>query len=433
MAILDDILLKNKNSGANSFLPVNDNSLDSTDNPPEPNVKNEAESGNTAPQLPATPEMKYPNKPSALNDSEYEHLLKFSTPEAISKAYAPFDPEKGDNLFERYYSMTASKPTPPDEKKMRNKRLIADIADGAGMLAQLISASSGAYMRERNDSTSAKVKQVQDLDKNKYLQLSQRYNDGMYQARLRDFQRNLDDYNANRKGLEGALTAKNKLDAATAQAQGKLAYDYEKLRQDQVNKDKDFDLKKRNIDSLDRHRKAMAAQGWSRTSAYVKKVNNGNSKDSKYQMIFAANPNDNDNVRVDQFGNRVKVFDMTKGEIDKYAREALSNADFMNEHPELVTQKPDILGNGNYKYKPNQDIAAAYIMNNYNNGFVSDTNSSNPYYANTAVGTPTWGQLVWAPQTQTTYNRYDVTSDQAINDEAESEDDEFEIVGNINF
>lgn len=424
MAILDDILNRHKNKGANS---VKDNLNEQADNSPivSEATKSTAKETMQAEQSAAQPEVKYPNKPPGLNDGEYEHLLKYSNPEAIERAYSPFDPEKGDNLFQRYYEMTATKPTPPDEKKLRKKRILADITDGAGMLAQLISASAGAHMRERNDFASTAVADQEKDEKNKYMQLSLRYNDGMYQARLRDFQRNLDDYNANRKGIQGVIAAKNKLDEASRQANDKLIYNYEKLRQDQLNKDKDFDLKKRNIDSLEQQRKAMVAQGWSRTSAYVKKVNNGNSKDSKYQMIFAANPNDNDNVQVDEFGNPVKVFELTKGQIDQYARAALSDAQFMQEHPELVLQKPDMLGKGSYKYKPNQDIAAAYIMRDYNNNFAKSPNNS---FSDAAIGTPAWGQPLWTPNIamhdESSSDENDVMDDSIM-------DDEYEVVGNI--
>jgi hypothetical protein len=120
----------------------------------------------------------------------------------------------------------------------------------------------------------------------------------------------------------------------------------------------------------------MEAQGWSRVadsksraSAYVKKMSSsGAGKNSNYQMIFGANPNDKD-VLTDNFGSKVRVFEMNKGQIDQYSREALSDPQFMARHQDLIIQKPDLLGSGSYKYKPNQDIAAAYLQEKYENSF----------------------------------------------------------------
>lgn len=443
MAILDDILNKNKNKGVNYFLPVDEQNLEEQAN----NTPVIADGGKSvtaqenvqAEQSAAQPEVKYPNKPQSLNDGEYEHLLKYYSPEAISKFSAPFDPSKGENALQRYYQSTIPTPTAPDEKKLRNRRTIAGIADGVGMLSQMISAGAGAHMRERNDSALSKVTEQEQTEQNKYLQMSQRYNDGLFQARLKDFQIALDDYNNGRKGVQGVMATKQKLDEAARQADAKSQYNYAKLAQDQANKDADRKIKEDNNKSLDRHRKAMEAQGWSRvadsknrTSAYVKKMSSsGSGKNTNYQMIFSANPSDTDGVQTDNFGNKVKMFEMNKGQIDQYARQALADDAFMNSPTgqALVLQRPKYEGTrfqeGSLKLKPNQDIAAAWLQEQYEKSFA-------PSPAIPSAATPPfmdWGQIIqpnWMPNYTTPSN--DIEEDV---EEYEEEDEEFPVLGSI--
>lgn len=438
-SILDNILNKNRNKDANSFLPADEQNLEEqVSNTPivadggksvttQENVQSE--------QSVAQPEVKYPNKPQALNDGEYEHLLKYYSPEAISNFSAPFDPSKGENILSRYYQSTIPKPTAPDEKKLRNRRTIAGIADGVGMLSQMISGGSGAHMRERNDSALSKVADMDKEEQNKYLQMSQRYNDGLFQSRLKDFQTALNDYNNGRKGIQGVMATKQKLDEAARQADAKSQYNYTKLAQDQANKDKDLDIKAKNQESMDRHRKTMEAQGWSRvtdsrnrTSAYVKKMSSsGSGKNSSYQMIFEANPNDTADVQTDEFGNKVKVFEMNKGQIDQYARAALSDKSFMNSPTgqALIIKSKGLFGDDTEKLKPNQDIAAAYLKEVvYNKQF-----ASTPAIPSTASAPlVNWGANRWQPNT----NIPTMDESEAEEDiEMPEDDDEFPTLGNI--
>jgi len=272
------------------------------------------------------------------------------------------------------------------------------------MLSQMYSAGKGAHMRERDFNQSAiagQAAQERNL-RNIYLQQANKYNDGLYNTRLKDFLQGLEEYNNGRKGIQGVLAQKQKLDEAARQAEIKMRFNYDKLAQDQANKDADRKIKEDNQKSIDRHRKAMEAQGWSRvadsknrTSAYVKKMSSsGTGKNSNYQMIFGANPNDTADVQTDNFGNKVKVFEMNKGQIDQYAREALSDTEFMARHKDLIIQKPDMLGSGSYKFKPNQDIAAAYLQEQYENSFMQS-----PSIPSTATQPLiNWGQMQnWMP------------------------------------
>ncbi len=437
MAILDDILNKNKNKGANSFLPVDDQNLEKqADNSPivgDGAKTVTAQENMQAEQSAALPEVKYPNKPQGLNDGEYEHLLKYYSPEAITKFSAPFDPSSGENILQRYYESTMPKPSAPDEKKLRNRRIIAGIADGASMLSQMISAGSGAHMRERNDFALPKIQQQEKEEQNRYLQLSQRYNDGLFQARLKDFQKALDDYNNGRKGIQGVLAAKQKLDQAQSQFENKQQFAYDKLAQDQANKDKDYELKKQNTESQIAQRKALVAQGWARvadsknrTTAYIKRVSSGGGK-NELQLMIPANPND-PNTTKNELGENVKVLTLTKDEASSYARAAKTDPSFFDRHPHLVLSRPDkYTGSGKTTYAKDDEIAAAYAKDVYDSGFNIVTSSGS------TGGSPLYNywQNNQGPISQEVIDAY--SNGTLSDEEVESQEDEFEefAIGNF--
>lgn len=401
MALIDDILNRNKK---NSFYPTNDQDLEQeATNMPEIPVTKASDQDNKQPsEIIQTQQESTPvtgNK-WGYSQSEMDALSKAGyTPDKLEHFLSDFDPTKGENFLQRIYDASMPKPTAPDEKQLKRARLIGSIGDSLGLLSQMWSAGKGAHVKERDYKNSASA-QIADNEKNLralYLQQQNKYNDGLYNARLKDLLKSLDDYNNGKKGIQGVVAAQKKFDQAQAQFEDKQRFAYDKLAQDQQNKDADRKIKEDNQKSLDRHRKAMEAQGWSRvadsrnrTSAYVKKMSSsGTGKNSNYQMIFGANPNDKD-VQTDNFGNNVKVFEMNKGQIDQYAREALSDPQFMARHQDLII----MLGSGSYKYKPNQDIAAAYLQEQYQNSF-----TPSPAIPSTATPPITnWGQLQnWMP------------------------------------
>jgi len=412
MSVLDNILQNRK--GGQSFYPTSDQDLEAeaTNLPDIPETrasdqdnKQPAEVIQTQQDVTPPPANKW-----GYSQSEIDTLEKAGyTPDKLERYLSDFDPAKGDNFLSRIYESSMPKPTAPDEKTLKRNRIIAGVADGLSMLSQMYSAGKGAHMRERDFNQSAiagQAAQERNL-RNIYLQQANRYNDGLVNAKTKDFLQALENYRNGRKGIQGVVAAQKKLDQAQAQFEDKQRFAYDKLAQDQQNKDADRKIKEDNQKSLDRHRKAMEAQGWSRvadsknrTSAYVKKMSSsGTGKNSNYQMIFGANPNDKD-IQTDNFGNKVKAFEMNKGQIDQYAREALSDDAFMNSETgkALILQRPKYEGTkfqeGTFKFKPNQDIAAAYLQEQYENSF-----TPSPAIPSTATQPITkWGQLPnWMP------------------------------------
>lgn len=435
MAILDNIFNKKKNP-TTSFLPVNEQEMQEEANrmPDIPetrasDVEDKQPAEMVTPQQEATP---IPNK-WGYSDSEMSALTKAGyTPDKLDQI-ANFDPAKGNNYLQHLYESTATKPTAPDDKKVRNARLWASIADSVGLLSQMYTYSKGAHVEKRDYKNSALSQVNADAkeDRDRYTKLSQMYDDGLLQARMKDYLKALDDYNNDRKGVQGVLAAKQKIEEAARQADQKNQYNYYKLGADQANKDRDFALKQKNQENMDRHRKAMEAQGWarvadskSRTTAYVKKLSSGSGTNKNYQMIFAANPNDPDAVKDNQLGTSVRKFEMNKGEIDRYAREARADKNFMAKHPELTIKSKGLLGNDTEKLRPNEDIAAAWIEEQYSNSFTQTpaipSMATQPFM--------NWGQMVqpnWMPN-YTTPNSYDEEIEMP-----EEEDEEFPSVGNI--
>lgn len=384
MALQDIVNKYNQNKGANSFLLTNDQDLEGQAQvaPAISEIKSEqtAQENKDVASSNAMPTVKYPSKPETMSDGDYEHLMNVGfSPDAISNYTKPYDPSTNGNYLQRIFENSVPKPTALDDKRIKGAKIVSGIGDALGLISQMWSAGKGAYVKERdfNSSalaqTAAKEKELSNI----YMQQQNKYNDGMYNARLKDFLTGLDDYNNGRKGIQGALAAKQKADQAADQFKEKQRFAYDKLVQDQTNKDADRKIKEDNLKSMDRHRKAMEAQGWSRvadsrnrTAAYVKKMSSGGSgSNSNYQMIFNANPSDKD-IQTDSFGNKVKVLEMNKGQIDRYTREALSDPNFLQKHPQF-DRKPGLLGEApkSFTEKERVDIAAAYMQEQYDNSF----------------------------------------------------------------
>lgn len=409
--VLDNILKNRK--GGQSFYPTSDQDLEAeaTNLPDIPETrasdqdnKQPAEVIQTQQDVTPPPANKW-----GYSQSELDTLEKAGyTPDKLERYLSDFDPAKGDNFLSRIYESSMPKPTAPDEKALKRNRIIAGVADGLSMLSQMYSAGKGAHMRERDFNQSAiagQASQERNL-RNIYLQQANRYNDGLVNARTKDFLQALEDYRNGQKGIQGVVAAKQKADEAARQFQEKQRFAYDKLAQDQANKDKDFDIKKDRL-GLDgdrlketsRHNKAMEGLGWARiadarnrTSAYIKNINLGGNKKS-YEILLKANPND---PNAEDFnGESVVRMPLTDAQVKDFAIMAKSNPEFMKKHDkDLVLQRPDMLGSGSTKYADDRMIAATYLKELYENSF-----TPSPAIPSTATTPITnWGQYQnWMP------------------------------------
>ena len=438
MASILDNIFGNKKNPANSFLPLNEQEMQEEANrmPDIPETK-ASDVENTPPaeivqaQQQTTPA---PNK-WGYSDSDMEYLAKFGyTPEKLEQI-ANFDPSKGNNYLQHLYESTVTKPQAPDEEKLKKANLWGGIADGVSSLVNMWSVGKGAYAtpKEYKNSALGKLEGRERELADRYLKLSNQYEGGLFNAKLKDFLNNLGEYKNEKKGIQGILATKQALEEKARQADAKNQYNYTKLAYDQANRDRDYELKKQNAESMDRHRKALEGQGWarvadskSRTTAYVKKMSSGSGSNKNYQMIFAAHPNDPDAVKDNQLGASVRVFEMSKGEIDRYAREAREDKDFMTRHPELTIKSKGLPGNDTEKLRPNEDIAAAWIEEQYSKGFTASP-------AIPSVATPPF--MNWSPWVMPNYlPNYTTPSNEEEIDYPEDgdEDEDFPIEGSMN-
>lgn len=356
MALIDEILNRKRVSG--SFTPVNEEEM--------------AYQGNMNPVVPETwtgtetQETRAGNGERTTTEDVSPKLDNLDALEAEyrRKYYANPSPE---GVVARMFNYSFPKPDEPDEKQLRRNKGVGLIADSLGLLSQMWSYGRGAHVEKNDpkDSVFSKVDERERNLRNVYLKQRSDYDKGLRDAQAKD----LENFEANRKEALRQLIA------------------IQKQRQEQGNKDREHALKEKyyelkgeeqkvraqNYEDMARHRKVTESQGAARTVAYVRKISSsGTGKNDKYQMIFEASPNDKD-VQTDNFGNKVKVYEMSKGEIDQYTRKALADPQFMKNHPELILSRPEYEGTGfqkgSYRYRPNQDIAAAYLREQYEKGF----------------------------------------------------------------
>jgi len=182
------------------------------------------------------------------SQEEMDYLKKSGfSPERIDDAFSDFDSSKS-NVLSKLYEMSIPKPEVPDEKKIRNAKMISSIGDSLGLLGQMWSSGRGAHIRNRDygQSASAQTNNEEEKQRNLYLNLSNNYNQGLYNARLKDFIQGLNEHNANRTNIQQIITNKQNRDFKNQQEKQhqlnwQANYDYKKTHDDAVQAGKDAD------------------------------------------------------------------------------------------------------------------------------------------------------------------------------------------------
>ena len=263
--IIDDY---NKSKASNSFLPVNEEGMAQT-LPAEPEQ--------SAPAEKVAPESKPENKWN-YSKEDIDTLTKSGLSLEQLEKHSKYDPSEG---FAQFYTSTIPTPTAPDEKQLRRNRVISSIGDGLGMLSQMWSAGKGAHVKERDykDSASAKTEAKEKELRNVYQGRLDKYNEGHYLARLKDLQQKHADYHQTQKEIRSTLENKRKSNQLEYQFDAKNKLAEEKALQDQENKDREYGLKKKNIESQMSARKESTAQGWARVEKSASPKSKGSKKD----------------------------------------------------------------------------------------------------------------------------------------------------------
>jgi len=127
--------------------------------------------------------------------------------------YKTYTTDQG-NALQKLYEKTVTKPKELDEKQLKRAKDIGALTDALGLLVQLGAALGGGDVRERKFSETAtgigalKEKELRTL----YSQLEKQYNEGILNAKVKDYQLNLDAQKSFRNYLENTLRDKRQED-----------------------------------------------------------------------------------------------------------------------------------------------------------------------------------------------------------------------------
>jgi hypothetical protein len=292
------------------------------------------------------------------------------TPEILERTVGDFDPANYGTPNRKWYESAVTKPTIPDEKRIRNARIVASIGDALGSIVEMAAVGGGAHVKERGyessalGRTEAKEKELRNL----YQQQLARYESGLYDAGVRDVIRGMDQHRRERAELGGALDAKRKMDQNQAEFEATIRQREAEARQRQENLEADRAERKRVNDATIARGNATTAQGWARvkdaqdrTAAYVKNISS-DGKNGGIQIAISPVSGDKD-VQTDVMGDPMKVFDVSIAEADMLTRDALTDTGFLKLNPRY-DRKPGLMGEAprSFTAAERSEIAAAYMQ-----------------------------------------------------------------------
>jgi hypothetical protein len=288
-------------------------------------------------------------RPDVLDEKIYDDLQrKGFTPEAIAKAYAPYNPGEGQSYIDHIAQLSA--PRPPDRQRMRANAGIAAIGDALRTVAELAAANQGARVGPRTGDASSAVAKYNDSLRKRYEDLTQNHDTQMFNARLRAFTEGARRHDAGRAAITGAIERKQRQDAAEANSAARLEIQRQSA-------DSLADYRNRTAADTAEYRNRMASASEARTksqvarnSAYIagqtakagggtKAKAGGAAKDTLYIMAHPDDPN----AVTDGFGQRVVAYPLEKGQREMLYREGVKAMEDgtlnRQNHPELFERK----------------------------------------------------------------------------------------------
>lgn len=151
-----------------------------------------------------------PNNPHGIDNDTYQQAVEGGFDDALVKArtYKP----GGNPFIESLYTKSVTKPVEVDEKKVRASRTATNIGDAIGSLAEIAGVAQGARTKPReftaNRENEANIKDIRNL----YLAQNDRYEQGLANARVNDYQIGEAENQRNRaevsQGVRGILAAR---------------------------------------------------------------------------------------------------------------------------------------------------------------------------------------------------------------------------------
>lgn len=339
----------------------------------------------------------YDNKPEGWDDQQYEAVRSLGyTDEQIAQAFSNPDPDQlMTGIFSAIYKNSVPKPQAPDEKTMKRQRNIAGIGDILSLLAQSAGSAMGARTRERGweESASARLTAKQKEIYDKYLNDSDKYNRELVNAQIQDYLQGKQDWMQTRSNIQEALKYVNEQRIKQAEKEQKDAIEREKL-----------DISKQNAESMRlkrEHDMKIAEQNAATLSAYRQsQINRNNAETSrkasslsgkKADITFYLNSEKGDpNAQVDQFGRAIVEYNLSKDEVFSLAQEAKKDREFLKRNG-LILSQPDALGNGSWRFAPDDEIALAYVQEMYSKQY-QQAKQGQAQYPQIATPKPKWDE-----------------------------------------
>ena len=318
------------------------------------------------------PEFDYSNKPESWGDDEYRAIRQIYSDDQIQQSLAKPEPDSFLNgIFTNMVKDNLPKPVEYDEKQMKRQRAIAGIGDILGLLSQAVAGSEGAKNRERTFDQSAygQLSKKQQELYDKYVKDTDQYSREIVNANMKDYITGMQDWKQTQENIGKSLSDYRKYQLDIAKQNQDAAYKAFNAK----NTARRTEAYEKNLEAQidDRKRRTgiaaqNAANSTARTQAYIEKLKNPTKTTTgkaDYQLVIPANEGDPE-AQKDQFGNSVRVFGMSTGEMDQYARQALADKEFMNRHGEFFIRTGE-----KYTADDKRNIAAVYLEELYGQKF----------------------------------------------------------------
>jgi len=316
------------------------------------------------------PQFDYSNKPENWSDDEYRAIRQLYSDDQIRQSLSQPDPNTFlDGIFTNIVKENLPKPVEYDEKAMKRQRAIAGIGDVLGLLSQAIGGSQGAINRTRSfdETASGQLSKNQQAVYDRYMKETDQYSREIINANMKDYLTGMQDWKQTQANISKSLSDYRKYQLDLAKQNQDAAYKAFNAR----NTERRTTAYEKNMEAQIEDRKRRtgiaaqnAANSMARTNAYIEKLKNPTaSGKADYQLVIPAMEGDRE-ATADKFGNRVRVFGMSTGEMDQYSRQALADKEFMKNNPQFR-----LAFGQKYTTDDRRNIAAAYLQELYGQKF----------------------------------------------------------------
>ncbi len=315
----------------------------------------------------------YSGKPAGWGDDEYRAVRQLYSDEQIQQSLANPDPQSFmDGIYSNMFKENVPPPVELDEKAMKRQRAIAGIGDALGLLSQAIGGVQGAHNQQRSFEQSAygQLSKKQQEIYDKYRQETDQYSRELVNMQMKDYLSGMQNWKETQSNIAKSLNDYRNHQINVAKQQQDAAYKAFQID----NTDRRTTAYEKSLEQQADDRRRRTDITAARTQAYIEKLNKPVKTDTgkaDYQLVLPAHVLDQE-ASIDQFGNPVRVFGMSNGEMDQYARQALADADFLSRYPEYTP-----IHGVKHTADEKRTIAAKYLQEMYASQFGGAT-TNNP-------------------------------------------------------